>query len=125
MDALDALHAFAERLERGDAEGVAALFTPDATYQEPPVYAFSGHEAMRAFVADFAARHTDVSFTILRSFANAAGDQLAAEWRFAYTRTADSTSRTFEGMSMVELRDGQIASWRGYSRLLMSQELAQ
>jgi len=118
MAALDVLHAFAERLERGDAEGVAALFTSDATYQEPPVYAFSGQDAMRAFVADFAARHTDVNFTILRSFAAAAGLQVAAEWRFDYTRSADGTRRVFEGISMIEMSDGLIASWRGYSTLV-------
>ncbi len=118
MDALDVLHAFAERLEHGDAEGVAALFTPDATYQEPPIYSFTGRDAMRAFVADFAARHTDVSFAILRGFADEAGTRLAAEWRFSYTRTADGTPRVFEGISMVELRDGLIASWRGYSTLI-------
>jgi limonene-1,2-epoxide hydrolase len=118
MDALEVLQSFAERLERGDADGVAALFTPDATYQEPPVYAFSGRDAIRAFVADFAARHIEVSFTIRRSFADAAGTQLAAEWRFAYMRTADAMQRVFEGISMVELRGGLIASWRGYSTLV-------
>lgn len=118
MDALELLRAFAERLERGDADGVAALFTPDATYQEPPVYAFSGRDAIRAFVADFAARHTDVSFTIVRAFADASGSLLAAEWRFAYMRAADGTRRVFAGISIVELRDGLIASWRGFSALM-------
>ena len=118
MAGLDVLHAFAACLERGDADGAAALFTPDATYEEPPVHAFAGREAIRAFIADFAARHTDVSFTIARSFADATGLQLAAEWRFAYTRSADGTSRVFEGISMLALRDGLIASWRGFSALV-------
>lgn len=121
MDGLETLRAFAERLERGDADDVAALFTLDATYQEPPVYAFTGRDAIRAFVADFAARHTDVSFAIQRGFADASGDQLAAEWRFAYTRTADSMRRVFEGICMVDLRGGLIASWRGYSLLIQPQ----
>jgi uncharacterized protein (TIGR02246 family) len=118
MDALEVLRAFGERLERGDADGVAALFTPDATYQEPPVYAFSGREEIRAFVADFAARHSEVSFAMVRAFVDPSGSQLAAEWRFAYTRTADGTRRIFEGISMVELRGGLIASWRGSSTLV-------
>jgi len=118
MDGLETLRAFAERLEHGDADGVAALFTEGATYQEPPVYAFTGRDEMRKFVADFAARHTDVSFTINRGFANASGKQLAAEWRFAHTRLADGARRVFEGICMVELRGGLIASWRGYSLLL-------
>jgi limonene-1,2-epoxide hydrolase len=118
LDALELLRAFAERLERCDAEGVAALFMPDATYDEPPVYAFSGRAAIRAFVADFAARHSDVSFTISRSVADPSGTLLAGEWRFAYTRSADGTRRVFEGISMVELSDGLIASWRGFSALM-------
>ncbi|HEV8194466.1 MAG TPA: nuclear transport factor 2 family protein [Ktedonobacterales bacterium] len=121
MDALEVLHTFAEGLENGDADGVAALFTPDATYQEPPVYAFSGRNAIRVFVADFAARHTEVSFAIVRAFADASGLQLAAEWRFAYTRTADGAHRAFEGISMMELRGSLIASWRGYSTLAQPQ----
>jgi limonene-1,2-epoxide hydrolase len=118
MDALEVLRAFGERLERGDADGVAALFTPDATYHEPPVYDFSGRDAIRAFVADFAARHSDVSFTIVRAFVDSTGAWLAAEWRFVYTRSANGTRRTFAGISMVEMRGGLIASWRGYSTLV-------
>src|SRR5215813_10952078 len=103
MHAMVMLRAFTERLARGDAEGVAALFMPDATYQEPPRYAFSGRSAIRAFVADFAARHSEVSFAILRAFTDASGSSLAVEWRFAYLRSADGTRRVFEGISIVEL----------------------
>src|SRR5262249_25823713 len=120
MAALDVLFAFAERLGRGDAEGVAALFTPEATYYEPPAHAYSGRDAIRAFLADFVARHTEVSFTILRGVADQAGTRLAAEWRFAFTRRSDGTRRVFEGISMIELRDGMLASWRGYSTLAQS-----
>lgn len=110
-----ALRAFAARLAAGDADGVAALFTEDASYTEPPAYAFQGREAMRAFVRDFAARHHDATFDIARALSSADGAEAAAAWRFAYTRNEDGAPRVFEGMSFVRLRGGLIAEWRGFS----------
>ncbi len=109
------LSAFAERLASGDAEGVAALFAEDAAYDEPPAHHFVGRAAMLAFVADFAARHHNVSFTVSRLLALADGLEAAAEWRWEYTRDADGQRRAFAGASFLTVRDGLIASWRGYS----------
>ncbi|WIG61695.1 MAG: hypothetical protein OJF49_004443 [Ktedonobacterales bacterium] len=117
-DAIAILRAFGDCLAQGDADGAMALFTPDALYEEPPAHTFTGRDALHAFIADFAARHTAVSFTILRALSSPTGDLLAAEWRWAYTRTVDGTRRVFEGISFVELRDGLIAHWRGYSARL-------
>ncbi len=114
-DSLAVLRLFGERLAAGDAEGASALFTPDAEYDEPPAYSSRGRDALRAFIADFAATHTDVRFEVLRALASPDGATLAAEWRWSYTRRADGTRRAFEGMCFVELRDGLMASWRGYS----------
>jgi limonene-1,2-epoxide hydrolase len=115
VDGTALLRRFGECLAQGDAEGAAALFTPDATYDEPPGHAFAGREALRAFIADFAAAHTGVSFSVVRTLEAPDGALVAAEWRWAYTRTADGQRRAFEGMSFVELRDGLIARWRGFS----------
>jgi limonene-1,2-epoxide hydrolase len=113
------LQAFGRALERGDSGAAANLFALAATYEEPPAPMLRGRDALRAFFADFAARHTAVSFTISHSFADPASRRLAAEWRFAYTRTEDGTPRVYEGISIVELSaDGLIASWRGFSALL-------
>lgn len=112
--ASDALTRFGACLERGDAEGAANCFTPDAVYEEPPRFAFTGRPALHAFIADFLARHTDVHFTVERSLAAADGGLVAAEWRWSY-RHLDGSSHAFAGMCFVALRDGQIAHWRGYS----------
>lgn len=109
------LHAFGERLASGDAAGAASLFTEDATYAEPPAHAFSGRAALHAFIADFAARHHDVSFTVTRALAAPDGHEAAALWRWVYTRDADGQRRAFEGACFLTLRDGLIASWQGYS----------
>ena len=112
------LQAFGERLASGDVDGAAALFTEDAAYAEPPHAIFNGRAAIRGFIADFAARHHDASFTVSRILTRADGLEAAAEWRWAYTRDADGQRRVFEGISIITLRDGLIASWRGFSARL-------
>ena len=110
----EVLSRFGLYLERGDAERAAACFTVDAIYEEPPRFAFSGRPAIHAFIADFLARHTDVHFTITRALASSDGALVAAEWRWSY-RGLNGGSHTYAGMCFVELRDDQIAHWRGYS----------
>jgi limonene-1,2-epoxide hydrolase len=114
-EAIDVLHTFAAAVERGDAEAAAACFAPDAIYEEPPRFRFDGQDAIAAFIRDFAARHTDVRFEIIRSLANPNGTLLAAEWCFAHTRTTDGAHASYAGMSFVTLAGGRIAHWRGYS----------
>jgi|SRR5579872_4430438 len=115
LDSADLLRTFGLHLEAGNADGAAMLFAPDAVYVEPPRFQFEGREALRAFFADFLARHTDVHFTITRTLASADDALLAAEWRWSYARTADSTARAFAGMCFLELSYGLITRWQGYS----------
>lgn len=118
-DPLETLRAFGAAIERGEPRVAADLFAPDATYEEPPAPILRGRNALLAFFTDFADRHSDVSFTISRAFPDASGTHVAAEWRFAYTRTEDGTQRVYEGISILEFTaDGLIASWRGFSALL-------
>ena len=113
------LQAFGAAIEQSKPTVATDLFAPDATYEEPPAPLLSGRAALLAFFTDFAARHSDVSFTISRAFADADNTHVAAEWRFAYTRTEDGTQRVYEGISILAFTsDGRIASWRGFSALL-------
>lgn len=115
-DPVEVLRAFGAAIERGEPTAAAELFAPDATYEEPPAPILSGRAALLAFFTDFANRHSDVSFTISRAFANADDTRVATEWRFAYTRTEDGALRAYEGISILEFTtDGLIASWRGFS----------
>lgn len=118
-DPVETLRAFGAAITRGESDVATDLFAPDATYEEPPAPVLRGRAALRTFFADFANRHGDVSFTISRAFADASNTRVAAEWRFAYTRTEDGTQRSYEGISILEFTaDGHIASWRGFSALL-------
>ena len=110
----DALRAFAKALAVGDVAGAAALFTEDATYDEPPVH-FAGRAAIAGFIEDFAARHHTAAFTVSRSLVSLDGELAAAEWRWSYTRNVDGEDRAFEGVCFVAFRDGLIAAWRGFS----------
>ncbi|HEU5347177.1 MAG TPA: nuclear transport factor 2 family protein [Ktedonobacterales bacterium] len=118
-DPVETLRAFGAAIEQGQPRVAADYFAADAMYEEPPAPLLRGSDALFAFFDDFAARHTDVSFTISRAFSNANNARVAAEWRFAYARIADGTRRVYEGMSIVEFdADGRITSWRGFSALL-------
>ncbi|HEU4785694.1 MAG TPA: nuclear transport factor 2 family protein, partial [Ktedonobacterales bacterium] len=115
-DPVETLRAFGAAITRGEPTVAADLFAPDATYEEPPAPMLRGRAALLAFFTDFAARHSDVSFTISRAFADASNTHVAAEWRFTYTRTEDGTHRVYEGISILDLTaDGRIARWRGFS----------
>lgn len=115
MEPAEALRAFGERLASGEAGGAASLFTEDAAYAEPPAHTFTGRAALSDFIAEFAARHHDVSFTVTRLLVAPDGLEAAALWRWAYTRDADGQRRAFEGACFLTMRDGLIASWQGYS----------
>lgn len=118
-DPVETLRAFGAAIEQGEPTVAANLFAPDATYEEPPAPMLHGRASLLAFFTDFANRHSDVSFTISRAFADASNTRVAAEWRFAYTRTEDGIRRVYEGISILEFTaDGLIASWRGFSALL-------
>ena len=110
----EVLARFADALARGDADAAADLFAEDALYEEPPRFRFEGREAIRLFFRDFAARHSDARFIVLRSVAEPERGLLAAEWEWRY-RSGDGQERAFAGMSFVTFARGKITSWRGLS----------
>ena len=116
MSAEEVLTRFSALLRVGDAVAAAHLFADDATYDEPPRFAFRGRAAIQKFFSDFTASHRNAQFTIARTITQ--GDLLAAEWRWDYDRADDGTHRTFEGISMIQVKDGYIQNWRGYSALV-------
>jgi ketosteroid isomerase-like protein len=111
----EVLAQFADALARGDAGAAADVFSEGAIYEEPPRFRFIGREAIHAFFHDFTTRHSDASFTVLRSVADPARALLAAEWEWRYVSASDGQARAFSGMSFIAFAGDKIASWRGLS----------
>jgi uncharacterized protein (TIGR02246 family) len=111
----EVLAQFADALARGDVDAAADLFAEEAIYEEPPRFRFEGREAIRAFFRDFAARHSDARFTVLRAVADSERSLLAAEWEWRYVSASDQQKRAFSGMSFIVFAGDRITSWRGLS----------
>src|SRR3954453_18975255 len=116
MDDMErALDRFAGAMARGDADAAAGVFTVDAVYEEPPRFRFAGREAIRAFLRDFTARHSDARFIVLRTVADRKRSLLAAEWEWRYVSASDGQERALAGMSFITFAGEKITSWRGFS----------
>jgi ketosteroid isomerase-like protein len=111
----ETLARFARALARGDADVAADLFAEDAIYEEPPRFRFEGCEAICAFFRDFAERHSDARFILLRSVADPTQSLLAAEWEWRYVSASDGQARAFTGISFITFTGDKITSWRGLS----------
>jgi uncharacterized protein (TIGR02246 family) len=110
------LARFAAVWSSGDANAAVALFAEDATYGEPPRFAFTGREALRPFFADFFTRHHDVTFVIERRLIDAAANAVALSWTFTHTRRDSGHVARYQGMSFVDLTPtGLIHVWQGVS----------
>jgi uncharacterized protein (TIGR02246 family) len=109
------LARFADALACGDADAAADLFAEDALYEEPPHFLFVGRAAIRTFFRDFAARHSNARFTVLRAVADTEQRLLAADWEWRYVSASDGQERAFAGISFVTFAGEKITSWRGLS----------
>jgi len=58
----DITRLFVERINAGDAEGVAALYEPDAVIAFPPGQLTVGHDAIRALYEAMIAEHPQVDY---------------------------------------------------------------
>ncbi len=107
---------FAKVWSERSADAAADLFAPDATYAEPPRFAFTGRAELHRFFADFFARHTAVSFAVTRSIVDPDALSVALVWTFAHTRISDGHRVAYQGMSIIDLTpDGLISAWQGIS----------
>ena len=107
------LRAFCNAVERRNGAAFAALFTEDGVYHDVFYGAFEGREKIAAMIDDWFYRtaedfrwdmHTPVSD----------GETLYARYTFSYRSTlpeAKGARAMFEGVSIMKLRDGQIASY--------------
>ncbi|MFT3804912.1 MAG: nuclear transport factor 2 family protein [Burkholderiaceae bacterium] len=111
-DLLLYLGRFTDALERGDASGFAAAFTPDAVYDDVFYGRFEGREAIRAMIAerwlgdgrDFRWEMRDPVFDGRTGYAN---------WWFSFTSTKQAGRRALMvGASKVVVQGGLIRDYR-------------
>ena len=114
---------FATVLQKMDYDGFASLFTSDAVYIEPGGR-HEGREAIRAWIAGGAGALSDVHFDTGRVIED--GSTIVVEWTWRSTHTGPlplpdgsvipATGKVidFPGVTIADVRDGQIVAARDY-----------
>ena len=97
--------------EHGDADALAAGFTPDGEIIVSGK-TITGHAALRATVTRFASRHTDVRVTVQRMLF---GDNSAAvEYRWEDTKRETGERYRADDAVWVDFEGALIRRWREY-----------
>lgn len=96
-----------------DLEAYLALWAEDMTFQSPAhVEPLRGRAAYAVLVRASLAFARPVSFEIHGLAAD--GDLVLAEWTIAVERRDSGQRVAWRGMSVAEVRDGLIRTWREY-----------
>jgi len=115
---MNLVERFAEAFNRRDVEGLLALFTEDATYDDLFYGPHSGHAALRAMFERMFREGRDYRWQM--TFIVMDARRAAAEWTFSYTATAavprsEGRRVRFSGMSMFDLSEGRIRAYREHA----------
>ncbi|MGH7644953.1 MAG: nuclear transport factor 2 family protein [Gemmatimonadales bacterium] len=107
------IDAFGRAWEAGDVDGILAVFTPDAVFQESPFGAKDkGTAAIRAYWKDLPANQAEVSFRSGEIYA--AGPWFATEFTCTYRRRRTGQRVDTRGAIFCETKDGKIGEMRLY-----------
>ena len=108
------LRAFCDAVKRRDGKAFAALFTEDGVYHDVFYGTFSGRAKIAEMIEDWFYRTaTDFRWDMHEPVSD--GETLYARYTFSYRSTlpeAKGTRAMFEGVAIMKLRDGRIASYR-------------
>src|SRR5499427_10200973 len=111
MNATVMLRAFCSAVERRDGGAFAALFTEDGVYHDVFYGAFRGRQKIAEMIDDWFYRTArDFRWEMFRPVSD--GRTLYAYYTFSYVSTlpeAKGKRVGFDGVSIMRLRDGQIA----------------
>lgn len=111
---------FAAAFNRRDVDGLLALFTETASYDDLFFGPHAGQEDLRKMFARMFREGRDYAW----SMTSVVEDErrAAGEWKFTYT-VSDAIPRSegrtvrFGGMSLFELESGKIRAYREYANL--------
>ena len=113
MDASALLKKFCLAVERRDGKGFAELFTEDGVYHDVFYGAFTGRAKIAELIDDWFYRTaTDFRWDMHTPVSD--GETLYARYTFSYRSTlpeAKGARAMFEGVSIMQLRDGKIAEY--------------
>jgi ketosteroid isomerase-like protein len=113
MDITAMLRAFCDAVEQRKGAAFAALFTEDGVYHDVFYGAFAGRENIAALIDDWFYRTaTDFRWDMHTPVSD--GETLYARYTFSYRSTlpeANGARAMFEGVAIMRLRDGKIASY--------------
>ena len=113
MNTSTMLRAFCDAVEQRNGRAFAELFTEGGVYHDVFYGAFAGREKIAALIDDWFYRTaTDFRWDMHDPVSN--GTTLYARYTFSYRSTlpeANGARAMFEGVSIMKLRDGRIASY--------------
>lgn len=113
MNATAMLRAFCDAVEQRDGQSFAALFTEDGVYHDVFYGAFEGRAKIAEMVDDWFYRTAeDFRWDMHRPVSD--GTTLYARYTFSYRSKlpeANGGRAMFEGVAIITLRDGKIASY--------------
>jgi len=113
MDTTTMLRAFCDAVEQRNGKAFASLFTEDGVYHDVFYGAFKGHAATAEMIDDrFYRTATDFRWDMHDPVSD--GATLYARYTFSYRSSlpeANGARAMFEGVSIMTLRDGKIASY--------------
>ena len=113
METTEMLHAFCDAVERHNGAAFAALFTENGVYHDVFYGTFEGREKIAAMIDDWFYRTaTDFRWDMHEPVSD--GRTLYARYTFSYRSTlpeARGARAMFEGVSIMTLKDGLIASY--------------
>ena len=114
MNAAAMLRTFCDAVEKRDGAAFAALFTEDGVYHDVFYGAFKGRAKIAEMVDDWFHRTArEFRWEMFRPVSD--GMMLYAYYTFSYVSTlpeAKGKRVGFDGVSMMQLRDGKIAEYR-------------
>ena len=114
METSDLLKAFTSAVEHRDGKAFAGLFTEDGVYHDVFYGAFKGREKIAEMIDDWFHRTArDFRWEMFRPVSD--GTMLYAYYTFSYVSTlpeAEGKRVGFDGVSIMRLKDGQIAEYR-------------
>ena len=114
MNTTAMLRAFCDAVEQRNGKAFAALFTEDGVYHDVFYGAFAGREKIATLIDDWFYR-TAEDFRWDMHAPVSDGETLYARYTFSYRSTlpeAKGARAMFEGVAIMELRDGAITSYR-------------